>query len=327
MLEILSRQFANLLILKAAVEAGSINKAATILRTTQPAVTRSISRLEAAVGCKLIERGARGIVATEFGRLLLGHVAAASAELRTAGKNLSFLQRSRNGDLVCGAAPVSMNSLVPAAVHHFLKGRPRTNVRLVEAPTRLLLQQLRTSELDIAVGLRLDNEEDADFEVEPLIEEFRGIYLRADHPLLKQQPCKMSEILTTQKWVFNEPMPNFIAQKFEGFDFSTIPTIVRTQSTSVMRWYAKMTDYVVISTSLVHFSDLAHGEVAKLETDWDIPATHHVIYRKDRDKTPKAAIDFIDFLKDAVRTERFSIDASEHLQIALERPLPHVAMT
>jgi LysR family pca operon transcriptional activator len=314
MLDILARQFANLLVLKAAVEAGSINKAATLVRTSQPAVTRSISRLEAAVGCKLIERNARGVFATEFGRLVLAHVAAAAAELQAAGRDLSQLQRARSGGLLCGAAPVSMNFLVPAAVHQFLKGRKQTNVRLVEAPTRALLDQLRTGDLDIVVGVKLEEEDYADLEIDPLVEEIRGIYGNAGHRLAKLQACRMDDILTTEKWVLADPHPHYVRERLEDFDFSTIPTLIRTQSTSVLRWYARMTDFLVMSTSLVHFSDLLNGTVVEISTDWIIPPTQHVVYRKARGKTPKAALEFINSMREAVKTQRFSLEAPGHLE-------------
>jgi DNA-binding transcriptional LysR family regulator len=306
MLDILSRQFANLLTLRAAVETGSINKAAAYLRTSQPAVTRSITRLEAAVGCKLIERNARGVAPTEFGRLILGHVSAAALELQAAGRDLSILQRARSGGLLCGAAPVSMNFLVPAAVHQFLKGRKQTNVRLVEAPTRALLDQLRAGDLDIVVGVKLEEEDYVGLEFDPLVEEIRGIYGSAGHRLVRLQPCRMEDILRTENWVLADPLPGYVTERLADFDFSTIPTLIRTQSTSVLRWYARMTDFLVMSTSLVHSTDLLNGAVVKIETDWDMPPTQHVIYRKARSKTPKAAIDFINLMREAVRTQRLS---------------------
>src|SRR4051794_26425469 len=43
-------------VLMAVVRAGSMGKAATLLNTTQPAVSRSIAALEAMVGARLLER-------------------------------------------------------------------------------------------------------------------------------------------------------------------------------------------------------------------------------------------------------------------------------
>jgi hypothetical protein len=38
-----------------------------------------------------------------------------------------------------------------------------------------------------------------------------------------------------------------------------------------------------------------------------------VAYRKARNKTPKAALDFISSMRAAVKTQRFSLDAPGHL--------------
>ena len=46
-------------VLMAVVQAGSMSKAAQILNTTQPAVSRSIADLEHAIGVRLLDRGRR----------------------------------------------------------------------------------------------------------------------------------------------------------------------------------------------------------------------------------------------------------------------------
>src|SRR5215470_19282261 len=43
------------------VQAGSMNKAASLLHTTQPAVSKSVKELERTVGVRLLERSAKGV--------------------------------------------------------------------------------------------------------------------------------------------------------------------------------------------------------------------------------------------------------------------------
>jgi hypothetical protein len=38
-----------------------------------------------------------------------------------------------------------------------------------------------------------------------------------------------------------------------------------------------------------------------------------VVYRRSGDTTPKAALDFINSMREAVKTQRFSLDAPGHL--------------
>ena len=59
-------------VLMAVVEAGSMNKAALLLHTTQPAISRSIGELERTIGVRLLDRNPRGVEPTEYGRALRG---------------------------------------------------------------------------------------------------------------------------------------------------------------------------------------------------------------------------------------------------------------
>jgi DNA-binding transcriptional LysR family regulator len=58
-------------VLLAAVQAGSMVKAAKQLAISQPAVSRAIDDLEKTLGVPLFDRTARGIEPTQYGRALL----------------------------------------------------------------------------------------------------------------------------------------------------------------------------------------------------------------------------------------------------------------
>src|SRR5216684_4528395 len=58
-------------VLMAVVQAGSMSKAAALLNTTQPAISRSIAELERTIGVRLLERNPQGVEPTEYGRALL----------------------------------------------------------------------------------------------------------------------------------------------------------------------------------------------------------------------------------------------------------------
>src|SRR5437763_17146189 len=78
-------------ILLAAVQWGSMAKAADHLAISQPVVSRSIASLEHALGVRLLDRSRNGIEPTMYGRALLEHGLAAFNELRQGVKAIELL--------------------------------------------------------------------------------------------------------------------------------------------------------------------------------------------------------------------------------------------
>src|ERR1700744_3739152 len=78
-------------VLMTVVQTGSMSKAAALLNTGQPAISRSIAELEQALGVRLLDRGRHGVKPTEYGRALLAGGTTAFDDLRQAVRNIEFL--------------------------------------------------------------------------------------------------------------------------------------------------------------------------------------------------------------------------------------------
>src|ERR1700752_3414416 len=78
-------------ILMTGVQVGSMSRAAKVLNTVQPVVSRSIAELEHALGVRLLDRGRQGVKPTEYGRALLDGGTAVFDDLRQTMKNIEFL--------------------------------------------------------------------------------------------------------------------------------------------------------------------------------------------------------------------------------------------
>ena len=72
----------DLRILLAVTQAGSMAKAATLLATSQPAVSRAIADMEATLGVALLERSSQGVQPTPYGDALIKRGVAVFDELR-----------------------------------------------------------------------------------------------------------------------------------------------------------------------------------------------------------------------------------------------------
>jgi len=94
-------------VLMTVVQAGSMGKAALILNTTQPNISRSIGELEHALGVRLLDRHRRGIEPTKYGRALLDCGVAVFDDLRQGVKNIESLADPTAGEVRIGSTPSS----------------------------------------------------------------------------------------------------------------------------------------------------------------------------------------------------------------------------
>ena len=101
-------------VLMTVVQAGSMSKAATLLNTTQPAVSRSVAVLERTIGVRLLERSPHGIEPTTYGRALLDGGLAAFDDLRQAVKKIEFLADPTAGEVRIGCTPLLAAGFVSA---------------------------------------------------------------------------------------------------------------------------------------------------------------------------------------------------------------------
>src|ERR1700742_4627345 len=86
-------------VLMTVVQAGSMSKAAALLNTGQPAISRSISDLEHALGVRLLDRSRQGVKTTDYGRALLDGGLAVFDELRQTVKNVKLLADPSIGEV------------------------------------------------------------------------------------------------------------------------------------------------------------------------------------------------------------------------------------
>jgi DNA-binding transcriptional LysR family regulator len=110
---------ARLQTLAAVVENGSFSAAAQALHITQPAVSRQIALLERRLGTPLVVRRRGGVQPTPAGRVLLGHVTAATDRLRLAEAQVRAMVTERSGTVRLGSffsALVHLSTEVAALV-------------------------------------------------------------------------------------------------------------------------------------------------------------------------------------------------------------------
>lgn len=131
---------------------GSLTRVAELMATSQPAVTNTLSELEAMFGQPLFTRTARGMATTN-----IGHVVAARAQtiLQDLGHLVRDMEASSAGlasRLHVGVTPFVSGRLIADAVHTVQAQAPRLAVRIHDGTNNDLLRGLRDHELDIVIA-------------------------------------------------------------------------------------------------------------------------------------------------------------------------------
>lgn len=85
-------------------QTGSMKKASDKLRRSRSAVSYALDELESTLGVALFERNARGMLLTDFGKLLLRRAEQALGEMRTA--RLAFNEMRVERGIPCSNAPI-----------------------------------------------------------------------------------------------------------------------------------------------------------------------------------------------------------------------------
>jgi LysR family transcriptional regulator, regulator of abg operon len=165
----------------AVVESGGIRAAARKLGVSQPAVTRSVRRLESELHVRLLERTPTGVVPTESGRAFVARARAAQAELRKAEEEIDPLAHAA-GSVAFGVSPTSA-MMVPEAIARFRQQFPQTRIRIAEGLPQALIPMVRDQTLEFAICRRALVKLDSGLAFRPLLRNDFAVVVRRDHPL------------------------------------------------------------------------------------------------------------------------------------------------
>lgn len=144
----------HLVALETIVRLGSFRAAARELGYSQSAISEQVAALEAIVGERVLHRprGARHVLPTPAGRVLLDHTKRVGATLVSARADVAALRAERE-TLRVGIFPSASARLLPSIVRSLRDERPDLELRLHESddPADLLDLVLR-GDLDVAFG-------------------------------------------------------------------------------------------------------------------------------------------------------------------------------
>jgi DNA-binding transcriptional LysR family regulator len=250
------------------IDAGSFSAAAVQLRLGQPAVSKTINRLERRLGVRLVLRSTRGLSSTDAGqtyyeeaRAVLQRLEQAELAASTAGKCLSGRLRV--------SAPVTFARLhIVPKLEGFLNAHPALDVEVV-----LSDREVDVIEEGIDVALRLGSLVDSALTARKLASH-RRIVLAAPHYFQEfGKPVKPQELTRHQSVIYAERLggATWTFQKGAEEVAVTLRGRVRVSAAEGVREAVLAGLGLTVSSEWMFTPELASGAVESALTEWRLP--------------------------------------------------------
>ncbi len=141
-----------LLTVMALAEYGSFVAAAAYLKTSQPALTRTVKRVERVLGVMLFSRNTRRVEITAAGREFVAVAERMLNDLQLTVRNLSEVTNEQRGRITISTYSAFASHALPELVRQYREKRPSIEVRIREGRQSEIVEDVRSGVADFGVG-------------------------------------------------------------------------------------------------------------------------------------------------------------------------------
>lgn len=171
-------------------ERGNFTRAAEDLAITQPALSRSIQKLEDELGQPVFERKSRSVSLTEAGTLLQSRAQQVLTIIEDTKAEIT--DDGESGRVRVGAIPTIAPFFLPELLREFSKDFPKATLIVQELTTDALLKACTQGEVDLAIlALPIPAKY---LEVQELFEEELLLVLPPEHPLVEKDKIRLTDV-------------------------------------------------------------------------------------------------------------------------------------
>ncbi|MBI1619878.1 LysR family transcriptional regulator [Aquamicrobium zhengzhouense] len=191
---------------------GSLGRAAVALNMTQPALTRTLKVLEAGFGVSLFDRTTRGVVPTVYGEALLPYARLVVSEVANAKDLILQMQGASRGVVRVGGVASVVPSFIVSAIAKMRQSHPEVRFQIVEEMEDLLLEELKSGVIDIAVSPDPYVDDEITLATPDILRDVVHVYARPSHPLASREHVSLEEVGNAD-WIL-PPMGTPIAKEW-----------------------------------------------------------------------------------------------------------------
>lgn len=178
-------------VFRALMLSGSVTRAAELLHTSQPTVSRELARLEQVLQMNLFDRVRGRLRPTVRALALRDEVERSYVGLERIAAAAASLRQFAAGRLELACLPALAHALLPDAVRRFVAVHPQASVAIAPLESPLLESRLTEQRHDL--GLTERREAPPGTVLHPLLEVDEVAVLPASHPLLGRRMLRAAD--------------------------------------------------------------------------------------------------------------------------------------
>lgn len=288
------------------VQCGSFAAAAAKLNVAQPALSKSMKKLEERLGAPIFEKIGRRSIATDLGKTFARFglmMLVAEEQARAYAQHVSSEQV---GSLLIGTPPSLADNFLAPILTDFLTAHAGCRVELRVGLLTQLETQLSTGQINLIIGPERPLSVGLQLETEALADDLLGIVCRKGHALTQKTEI-LPKDLEAQRWVAHSRGSYLRMQTEDGlakFGVASFDIALDTDSTETAYRVVAHSDLITVMPRL---PTIRSGHIEKIDfLPIDSTSFQRPIGIVQRASHPRSGLEiaFIRHLKTALQREK-----------------------
>jgi len=284
--------------------AGNISKAAKELYISQPAISKSIQKLEESLNCKLFSRSSRGVILTDEGTLLYDHVKEAFETLSLGEDKLKRSIELGVGHIQIGVSSTLCKYMLLPYLSEFIHQNPHISISISCQSTNETLRLLDDNKIDIGLigkpdvlkGLTFDHLSDIEDTFVATPEYLENL---AERGIEKEEVLEHATLMLLDK---NNVTRRYIDDYFQE-NLIDVSDTIDISDMGLLIDFAKIGVGVACVIKSFVSRELSKGKLVEIPLEIAIPKREVGFAYKENVKHSKALESFIEFYKNYEPTE------------------------
>ncbi|HVZ52378.1 MAG TPA: LysR family transcriptional regulator [Pseudolabrys sp.] len=282
-------------------------RAADALGLSQPALSKSVRRLEEFAETALCERSARGMTLTPAGRVLIERARLILRDAGRAFEEVKSVHGELKGTVKIGAIPTVCETFLPAALQRLRQARTGVTASVMSNWNQSLFAMLDAGEVDLIITGLKEPSNNSRYNCQPLFHDRVSVVCRAGHPLDLKKPASLKEVQKFE-WVLASATSagrQWLDETFSAHKLPRPRVAIESDSLILAKELVAASNLLGFLPRLVVAGDIASGRLRPVGTRAGIE-WNRTIYMLTLSKPPLSvsARLLISYLRDVARTIR-----------------------